>query len=120
MHNQAQEAALVLAQLKQWRDEAIALIEDGLGGGDPASLQSRLAKLKDEIRAAAKHETLSGKKQERSEIEQWYFGPCVRSAIANFRMRTDTSPRSPAWSKGLAEVEFELHYVIDQMERAGR
>ncbi|MDR6234033.1 hypothetical protein [Pseudomonas oryzihabitans] len=117
MNPQAQEAAMVLAQLKRWRDEAIALMEEAPKGGNIESLQGRLARLKDEIRAAAKHETLSGKKQDRSEIEQSFFGPCVRSTIANFRIRTDTSPKSPAWSKGLAEVEFELHYVIDRMER---
>lgn len=117
MHNHTQEAELVIARLKQWRDETIALMEASGGGADAAALQGRLAALKEEIRIAAKHETLSGKKQERSEIEQSYFGPCVRSTIANFRMRTDTSPKTPAWSRGLAEVEFELNYVIDRMER---
>lgn len=118
MNSQAEETALVLAQLKRWRDEATSLAEEGHKGGDAESLQSRLAVLKEEIRAAAKHETLSGKKQEKSEIEQYYFGPCVRSTIANFRIRTDTSPKSPAWAKGLAAVELELDYVIDRMERA--
>jgi len=116
-----EEAKAIVAELQRWHDEALSLINDAadksrLSSNSLDLLKVRLTALKDEIKTAAKHETLSGRKTPRTELEQCFFGPAVRSTAANFRMRTDTSPHSHSWARGLHEVESELSYVLHRLE----
>ncbi|WP_258909003.1 hypothetical protein [Pseudomonas putida] len=116
------EAAAIKAELQRWHDEARSLINDAsdksrLSATSIDSLKSRLVALKAEIKEAAKHETLSRRKAEKTDLERCYFGPAVRSTSANFRMRTDTSPSSELWSRGLFEVETELSYKLYGIEK---
>lgn len=117
METDQDEAQAIAAELQRWYDEARSLIDDAadksrLSASSIDTLKSRLAKLKAEIKEAAKHETLSRRKTEKTDLEQFFFGPAVRSTSANFRMRTDTSPKSETWSRGLYEVELELSYAL--------
>ncbi|ALP47905.1 TPA: hypothetical protein L3631_006040 [Pseudomonas aeruginosa] len=117
-----QEARAIADELRRWHDEARSLIDDAadksrLSPTGIDSLKTRLSILKNEIKEAAKHETLSRRKTAKTELEQCFFGPAVRSTSANFRLRTDTSPKSELWARGLHEVEFELSYSIDGLER---
>lgn len=117
-----QEAKEIVAQLQRWHDEARSLIDDAadkyrLSPTGIDSLKTRLSTLKNEIKEAAKYETLSRRKNAKTELEQYFFGPAVRSTSANFRLRTDTSPKSELWARGLHEVEFELSYAIDGLQR---
>ncbi|HCH0514144.1 hypothetical protein [Pseudomonas aeruginosa] len=117
-----QEARAIADELRRWHDEARSLIDDAadksrLSSTAIDSLKARLSILKNEIKEAAKHETLSRRKTAKTELEQCFFGPAVRSTSANFRLRTDTSPKSELWARGLHEVEFELSYSIDGLER---
>ncbi|NNJ15554.1 hypothetical protein CSV86_014655 [Pseudomonas putida CSV86] len=116
------EAVAIKAELQRWHDEARSLINDAsdksrLSGTSIDSLKSRFVTLKAEIKEAAKHETLSRRKAEKTDLERCYFGPAVRSTSANFRMRTDTSPHSELWSRGLFEVEMELLYKLHSIEK---
>lgn len=116
-----QEAQAIIAELKRWHDEAWSLIKDAsdksrLSSNSIDLLKARLATLKEDIKGAAKHETLSRRKTSKTELEQCFFGPAVRSTSANFRIRTDTSPHSLLWARGLHEVESELSYVIHRLE----
>ena len=115
------EAHTIIAELRRMHDEVRSLISDAadkaqLSAGGPDALKDRLVILKQDIKDAAKHETLSRRKAPKTELEQAFFGPAVRSTSANFRMRTDTSPKSPAWAKGLYEVELELSYYLHNIE----
>ncbi|MFU5113276.1 hypothetical protein ACUDPR_17065 [Pseudomonas aeruginosa] len=117
-----QEARAIADELRRWHDEARSLIDDAadksrLSSTAIDSLKARLSILKNEIKEAAKHETLSRRKTAKTELEQCFFGPAVRSTSANFRLRTDTSPKSELWARGLHEVEFELSYSIHGLER---
>ncbi|MBP5118893.1 hypothetical protein HUS85_23900 [Pseudomonas protegens] len=116
------EAAAIRAELQRWHDEARSLINNAsdksrLSATSIESLKSRLVTLKAEIKEAAKHETISRRKAEKTDLERCYFGPAVRSTSANFRMRTDTSPCSELWSRGLFEVEMELSYKLHGIEK---
>lgn len=115
------EALSIIAELQRWHDEARSLIGDAADKSKLSSnsidlLKIRLTKLKDEIKDAAKHETLSRRKTSKTDLEQFFFGPAVRSTSANFRMRTDTSPHSEKWSQGLHEVEHELSYALHNIQ----
>lgn len=117
-----QEAAAIAAELQRWHDEARSLADQAadkssLSPANIDSMKNRLSYLKNEIKEAAKHETLSRRKMAKTELEQFFFGPAVRSTSANFRLRTDTSPKSELWARGLHEVEFELSYAIDGLQR---
>ena len=117
-HNQA---LAIIAELQRWHDEARNLIDDAadksrLSSNSIDLLKIRLTKLKDEIKDAAKHETLSRRKEPKTDLEQFFFGPAVRSTSANFRMRTDTSPHSEKWNRGLYEVELELSYGLHNIQ----
>ncbi|MHB2048875.1 hypothetical protein [Pseudomonas sp. VEM90] len=117
-----QESMAISAELQRWHDEARSLIDDAADKSrlSPTSIDSlkiRLSNLKNEIKEAAKHETLSGRKTAKTELERCFFAPAVRSTAANFRLRTDTSPKSELWARGLGEVEFELSYAIDGLKR---
>lgn len=112
-----QEAQAIIAELTRMHDEAMSLLNEGRSVVDAysdkaVSLKSRLAALKLDIKDAAKHETLLRRNTTKTQLEQNFFGPAVRSTAANFRMRSDTSPASRNWSRGLHEVESELSYVI--------
>jgi hypothetical protein len=116
-----QEAQAIITELKTWHDEARSLIDDAVDKSRLSTnsidlLKARLTTLKEGIKAAAKYETLSRRKTPKTELEQYFFGPAVRSTSANFRMRTDTSPHSLLWARGLHEVESELSYVIHRLE----
>ncbi|ULT73014.1 hypothetical protein [Pseudomonas sp. BC42] len=116
------EAAAVEAELQRWHDEARSLADEAFDKSrlSPTSIDSmkrRLSDLKNEIKEAAKHETLSRRKIAKTELEQCFFGPAVRSTSANFRLRADTNPKSDLWARGLHEVEFELSYAIDGLQR---
>lgn len=114
------EAAAVIAELRRWHDEARSLFEEAdkpkLSPASIDALKLRLSNLKAEIKNAAKYETLSRRRQQKTDLEQNFFGPCVRSTSANFRMRTDTSPMSEAWNRGLQEVELEISYTLHNLE----
>ena len=116
------EALAIVAELQRWHDEARSLIDDAadksrLSPNSVDLLKTRLTKLKDEIKDAAKYETLSRRKAPKTDLEQFFFGPAVRSTSANFRMRTDTSPHSEKWNRGLFEVELELSYELDRIQK---
>ncbi|MCM5669166.1 hypothetical protein NDR77_24715, partial [Pseudomonas aeruginosa] len=88
-----QEARAIADELRRWHDEARSLIDDAadksrLSPTGIDSLKTRLSILKNEIKEAAKHETLSRRKTAKTELEQCFFGPAVRSTSANFRLRT--------------------------------
>ncbi|CAI8817288.1 PH domain-containing protein [Pseudomonas chlororaphis] len=115
------EALAIISELKRWHDEARSLIDDAadksrLSSNSIDLLKARLTKLKGEIKDAAKYETLSHRKAPKTDLEQFFFGPAVRSTSANFRMRTDTSPHSQSWVRGLYEVELELSYALHNLE----
>ena len=115
------QALAIIAELKRWRDEARSLTEEAsdksrLSPNSGDLLKARLNKLKVEIKEAAKYETLSRRKSSKTDLEQFFFGPAVRSTSANFRMRTDTSPHSQSWVRGLYEVELELSYALHNVE----
>lgn len=117
-----QEARAIATELQRWHDEARSLVDDAadksrLSPTGIESLKIRLTTLKHEIKEAAKHETLSRTRTTKTELEQFFFGPAVRSTSANFRLRTDTSPKSELWARGLNEVEFELSYALDGLQR---
>ena len=117
-----QEAQAITAELQRWHDEACSLVAEAadkarLSPTSIDSLKSRLSSLKHEIKEAAKHETLSRRRAAKTDLEQCFFGPAVRSTSANFRLRTDTSPKSELWARGLNEVEFELSYGLDGLQR---
>lgn len=116
-----EEAEALIAELKRWYLEAMSLINDAADKSRLSShsldlLKARLTALKHEIKAAAKYETLSGRNTPRTDLEQCFFSPAVRSTSANFRIRTDTSPHSHAWARGLHEVESELSYALHKLE----
>lgn len=115
------EALAIIGELQRWHDEARSLVDDAadksrLSPNSIDLLKNRLTKLKDEIKDAAKHETLSRRKAPQTDLEQFFFGPAVRSTSANFRMRTDTSPHSEKWNQGLHEVEHELSYALHNIK----
>jgi len=117
-----QEAQTIAAELQRWHDEARSLVDEAaaksrLSPSGIDSLKSRLTTLKHEIKEAAKYETLSRRNTTKTELEQCFFGPAVRSTAANFRLRTDTSPKSNLWNRGLYEVELELSYALDNVQR---
>lgn len=114
------EAQAIIAELQRWHDEAQNLVSDAVNKSELSPnnkdlLKARLSKLKGEIKDAAKYETLSRRKRPNTDLEQFFFGPAVRSTSANFRMRTDTNPNSAAWAQGLHEVEFELSYTLHNL-----
>lgn len=108
------EAKAIIAELQRMHAETLSLIDDA--NSDPSVLKTRLATLKQDIKEAAKNETLSRRKAAKTELEQAFFGPAMRATSANFRIRTDTSPQSPAWASGLREVEHELSYFLHGIE----
>lgn len=115
------EAQAIIAEIQRWHDEAKSLVSDAadkskLSPDNKDLLKARLSKLKGEIKDAAKYETLSRRKRPITDLEQFFFGPAVRSTSANFRMRTDTNPNSAAWAQGLHEVEFELSYTLHNLQ----
>ena len=114
------EAQAIIAEIQRWHDEAKSLVSDAadnskLSPNNKEMLKARLSKLKGAIKDAAKYETLSRRKGPNTDLEQFFFGPAVRSTSANFRMRTDTNPNSAAWAQGLHEVEFELSYTLHNL-----
>jgi hypothetical protein len=116
-----QEAQAIIHELTRWYDEAWSLINDAsdkarLSSNSIDLLKARLSTLKEDIKGAAKYETLSRRKTPKTGLEQSFFGPAVRSTSANFRMRTDTNPHSQAWARGLHEVESELSYVLHNLQ----
>ncbi|MCU1752162.1 hypothetical protein [Pseudomonas sp. 6D_7.1_Bac1] len=116
-----EEAQAIIAELKRMHDDIRSLISDAddksrLTVNSTASLKERLTTIKQDIKDAAKNETLSRRKASKTELEQAFFGPAVRGASSNFRMRTDTSPVSSAWARGLHEVESELSYFLYSLE----
>lgn len=108
------EALAMIAELQRMHDEVRSLLDGSDGQSD--ILKRRLTALKQDIKEAAKYETISRKKIPKTELEQAFFGPAIRSTSANFRMRTDTNPGSPAWARGLYEVELELSYHLHGLE----
>ncbi|EMB2851992.1 hypothetical protein [Pseudomonas aeruginosa] len=110
-----QEASEMLAELERMHSEIEFLMSAGenvkyASPSDVAALQERLKAIKADIQSAAKYETLARRKQTKTELEQAFFGPAVRSASANFRLPSNSNPRSPNWISGLYEVSVDLSY----------
>lgn len=117
--NSNEEVDRILATLRIWHEEICALRDAGDRLRDTRSAEvdahfERLRAIKKELRDAAKHETIDGTKRPKTELEQWSYGPAVRQAAANFRMRTDAPPSK--WRSGLADPECDLSHAIYGLE----
>ncbi|WP_458372235.1 hypothetical protein [Pseudomonas lactis] len=81
-----------------------------------ASLQSRLKSIKEEIKTAAKHGTMSRRKQAQTRLEEMYFGPGLRAASANFRLAVNANPASDKWVRELYDPAGDLSYTLHNLE----
>lgn len=70
--------------------------------------------VKSTLKEAAHHETIDGAKRPKTDLEQWFFGPAVRQAAANFLMRIDVPP--PRRRSGLVDPGGDLSYAICGLE----
>lgn len=112
------DTEVVLATLNRLHDEFEELmrIADGwrsISREDAIPLKDRLAKLKAELKALAKTETVDGVRRAQTGLEANFFGPAVRHASANFLMRVD-APLSQ-WISGIYNSSTDLSYFIYQL-----
>lgn len=111
-----EEAVAIAAELQKLHDEARSLIADAASGRHHSDeLHARVVTLKAAIKEGAKYETLSRRREPKTDLEQCFFGPAMRSASSNFRMKTNTNPKGSAWAAGLHEVEFEISYYLHNL-----
>lgn len=113
------DAEVVLATLKRLHDEFEELMRlaDGwrsVTREEALQLKERLIKLKGELKALAKTETVDGVRRTQTGLEANFFGPAVRHASANFLMRVD-APLSQ-WIRGIYNSSTDLSYFIYQLE----
>ncbi|QYY82787.1 hypothetical protein [Pseudomonas germanica] len=115
------EARKMADEIRRLHDQLEALMREGDAGKlfsstEIASLQSRLKSIKEEIKNAAKHGTMSRRKQEQTRLEEMYFGPGLRSASANFRLAVNANPKSDKWGRELYDPVGDLSYTLHNLE----
>lgn len=81
------------------------------------ALKERLAAIKADIKLAAKYETVSRTKSEKTDFEQSFFGPAVRSASANFRMPINANPFTQSWVSGLNDSRGDISHFRFGLEK---
>ncbi|AZG10818.1 hypothetical protein EGT29_24645 [Pigmentiphaga sp. H8] len=115
------EALAIERALQAFHDELESIADTsarpGITRDDATSLQERLRLTKGAIKQAAKHGTLSGSRQEPTELERCFYGPAIRSASASFRLRVDANPKSSEWQRGIDDVQSELSYALHGLRK---
>lgn len=115
------EARKMADEIRRLHDQLEALMREGgvgksLSPNETASLQSRLKSIKEEIKTAAKHGTMSRRKQAQTRLEEMYFGPGLRSASANFRLAVNANPTSDKWVRELYDPAGDLSFTLHNLE----
>ncbi|WP_175178540.1 hypothetical protein [Achromobacter denitrificans] len=118
---QIADANSVLSELVRLEKEFDSLSEQS----DPATLdrasvpalQARLTRLKQELKSAAKHETISGRRELPSEFERCFYGPAVQQASANFRLPTNANPFSRSWASELYSSRGDISHFRFSLEK---
>jgi hypothetical protein len=118
---QLSNAKHVSSELLRLEAEFDALSEESdprtLAPANIPALQARLAALKADIKAAAKYGTISRKKEPQSNFEQWFFGPAVQQASANFRMAINSNPLTKNWASELYSSRGDISYFRFGLEK---
>ncbi|WP_036992224.1 hypothetical protein [Metapseudomonas furukawaii] len=116
-----EEAQAIAGELHRMHDEVDSLMKEtgdrrSFTDAEVESLQKRLKAIKGEIKAAAKHGTLSRKKFALTDLERCFFAPAVQRASASFRLTINANPRKVSWVSGLYDVADDLSYYLNNLE----
>ncbi len=109
------EAGLILETLQRLHDELDVLSDAGdklkhSHSPEIEGFRQRLERVKAEIKAAAKHATLDGRRRPQSELERCFYGPAVQHASAHFSLRTNAPPSK--WLSGLYDPKDDISYYM--------
>lgn len=108
-----------LRALSERIDEMLAIASDGkpLTSGKKSMLREMLVDFKADIKASAKRGKIEDDRRLPSAIEDAYYDPALREASARFMLKTNVSPRNPAWASGLHTVQGEISYYLWMLEK---
>ncbi len=116
-----QQIELALRAYKDRCEEILQLLGEkrSLSLGEREQIVALYAALKDDLKAAAKHGTLSKSRRQQTRAETCFFDPAVRRAVLNLRPATNTNPISSHWFSAVFEAQSEFSYWLHNMDKAG-
>lgn len=116
-----EEAHDILAELRRLEGELHALMNESdpktLSRSDVPALQERLAKVKAQIKEAAKQADNSRRKEIPTEIKRCFYDAAIQRASASFRMPVNANPFTQSWHSGLYDSWEDISYYRFGLEK---
>ena len=116
------EVGLVREALRgfELRCEAVIDMLDGkrhLSPGERSEIEALYRTLKDDLKKAAKHGTLSGRRDAKSRVEECFYAPAVSRAAIDLRPPTNSNPIVSGWLSALLAARSEFSYWLHSLNR---
>ena len=116
MPDNQHDAQAIIDELQRLFNETESLVDDaGSGAHSQSDLKDRFSRLKRDIQDGAKYGTLSRKKQKLTQLEESFFAPTMRSALNNFHLKSNASPKDDEWESCLIDVGINFSHCIGLM-----
>lgn len=116
-----EEAGETLTELQRLENELRSLIDESdpatLSRSEVPALQERLAKVKAEIKEAAKKTDNSRRKEIPTEIKRCFYDAAIQRASASFRMPVNANPLTKSWASGLYDPWEDISYYRFGLEK---
>ena len=114
------EVRSVAAALREFERRCVAILEllgekHSLSQSERQEATRLYTLLKSDLKDAAKHGTLSGRREARSRVEECFFDPAVRRAHIDLRPATNSHPVSSRWFAAVFEARSEFSYWLHNM-----
>ncbi len=111
--------AEVMRAFERRCDEILALLGDKryLTRNERMQIELLYRGLKDDIKRAAKHGTLSGLRAPLSRAEQCFYDPAVRRAATDLRPATNSNPITSRWFSAINDARGEFSYWLSNLEQ---
>jgi hypothetical protein len=111
---------LALEKLKYFEsqcDELMAVLNDRkqFNSDEREHVQSLYRALKDELKAAAKNGTVSGKSDGLTDEERYFYKPAVQKAALALRPATNSDPIKSDWFSAVYDARLDLSHSRHNM-----
>ena len=100
-------------------DEILSLLGEKkhLSPHDRAQIERLYRSLKEDLKHAAKHGTVSGKRQPLTRAEECFYNPAARRAAIDLRPATNSNPISSNWYGAVYEAQLEFSHWLHSLAR---
>jgi hypothetical protein len=109
--------AEALREYERRCEEILSLLADKrhLLPNERSTVEELYRALKEDLKRAAKHGTLSGNRQPQTRAEQCFYDPALRRAAIDLRPATNSNPISSRWFGAVSEARSELSYWLHNL-----